>query len=228
MNGLTNISPEMTMSSQQIAEVVNSRHDKVKQSIERLAERGTIQLPPLGEVRNHLGQAVKVYNVNERDSYIVVAQLSPEFTAKLVDFWQAHRNKPVALPNFEDPIAAAEAWIEAKKEGRKAVLALEAAAPKIESYQHFIAARSENYNLNRAMKTIGAKPNLATRALRKRGVLFGTPATPAQYYRDKGYFTMLPVEDRNNPGKMRPQTFVTPKGLEWLRRRLPEIMGPAQ
>lgn len=45
-----------TMTSQEIADLVESRHDKVKQSIERLALRGTIQLPPLGEVKNHLGQ----------------------------------------------------------------------------------------------------------------------------------------------------------------------------
>lgn len=78
----------LTMSSQQISELVDSRHDKVKQSIERLAERGAIQLPPLGEVKNHLGQAVSVYEVCKRDSFVVVAQLSPEFTAALVDRWQ--------------------------------------------------------------------------------------------------------------------------------------------
>ena len=78
----------LTMSSQEIADLVGSRHDKVKQSIERLAERGTIQLPPLGGVKNHLGQTVAEYQVNKRDSYIVVAQLCPEFAAALVDRWQ--------------------------------------------------------------------------------------------------------------------------------------------
>lgn len=76
------------MSSQEIADLVDSRHDKVKQSIERLAIRGVIKLPPLGEVINHLGQTVSVYLVGKRDSYIIVAQLSPEFTARLVDRWQ--------------------------------------------------------------------------------------------------------------------------------------------
>lgn len=45
----------LTMTSQEIADLVESRHDKVKQSIERLAAGGMIQLPPLGEVRNHIG-----------------------------------------------------------------------------------------------------------------------------------------------------------------------------
>lgn len=77
-----------TMSSQEIADLVESRHDKVKQSIERLAARQVIQLPPMGEVKNHLGQTVNVYQLEKRDSYVVVAQLSPEFTARLVDRWQ--------------------------------------------------------------------------------------------------------------------------------------------
>lgn len=47
-----------TMSSLEIAELVESRHDKVRLSIQRLANRGVIQLPPMGEVKNHLGQRV--------------------------------------------------------------------------------------------------------------------------------------------------------------------------
>ncbi len=82
----------LTMSSREIAEMVGKRHDKVKQSIDRLADRGVIQLPPMGEVKNHLGQTVGEYvfsgEQGKRDSIIVVAQLSPEFTARLVDRWQ--------------------------------------------------------------------------------------------------------------------------------------------
>ena len=38
-----------TMSSKQIADVVNSRHDSVKRTIERLAEKGVISQPPLAD-----------------------------------------------------------------------------------------------------------------------------------------------------------------------------------
>lgn len=89
-----------TMSSKQIAEVVDSRHDSVKRTIERLAEKGVISFTPMVET-SHEGagaRPVEVYQVNERDSYIVVAQLCPEFTAKLVDYWQATKNTPQTLP----------------------------------------------------------------------------------------------------------------------------------
>lgn len=88
MSELMAVGQALTMSSQEIADLVESRHDNVKTAIERLAARGVIQLPALQEVRNHLGQAVSVYQLEKRDSYVVVAQLSPEFTARLVDRWQ--------------------------------------------------------------------------------------------------------------------------------------------
>ncbi len=77
-----------TMSSREIAELVNSRHDDVKRTIVRLAERGAIQLPPLADVKNHRRQTVSEYRIGKRDTYVIVAQLSPEFTAALVDRWQ--------------------------------------------------------------------------------------------------------------------------------------------
>lgn len=87
------------MSSREIAELVESRHDSVKRAIERLQEKGLIQLTPMVEVKNHLGQIVTEYQLIKRDTYVVVAQLSPEFTARLVDRWQELENqqKPTAL-----------------------------------------------------------------------------------------------------------------------------------
>lgn len=79
---------ELMMSSREISEMLESRHDKVKLSIDRLADRGVIQRPPVGEVKNHRGQTVTHYWIDKRDSYVIVAQLSPEFTARLVDRWQ--------------------------------------------------------------------------------------------------------------------------------------------
>ena len=78
---------QLTMSSQEISEILQSRHDSVKRAMLRLKEKDLIQLTPVVEV-NHKGQNVTSYTVNKRDSYIVVAQLSPEFTAILVDRWQ--------------------------------------------------------------------------------------------------------------------------------------------
>lgn len=217
----------ITMSSRDIADLIDARHDSVKRTMERLSDKGLISFSPMVET-SHDGpgsRPVTVYLVNKRDSYVVVAQMCPEFTARLVDRWQYLEERASGLPDFNDPIAAARAWIAAKEREQAVVKALEEAAPKVEGYDFFIGAKQENMNLQRSMKILGKSPNKAIKALRSKKVLFGTPATPTQYYRDQGYFVMLPVEDKNEKGKMRPQTFVTPKGLDWLRNRLPEFMG---
>lgn len=43
----------LSMTSIEISELTNSRHDSVKRSIERLANDGIIQLPPLVEVEKN-------------------------------------------------------------------------------------------------------------------------------------------------------------------------------
>ncbi len=79
----------VTMTSREIADLLESRHDKVKQSIDRLVTRGLIAKPPVGDgEKSSNGVVEQLYFVGKRDSYIVVAQLSPEFTAQLVDRWQ--------------------------------------------------------------------------------------------------------------------------------------------
>src|SRR5690606_22967955 len=73
---------EQSMDTLDISELVQSRHDKVKQSVERLAERGVITLPPMGE-KATAGRPTTFYvfsgEQGKLDSITVVAQLCPEF-----------------------------------------------------------------------------------------------------------------------------------------------------
>jgi phage regulator Rha-like protein len=127
----------LTMSSQEIADLVESRHDSVKRTIERLIERKAIGLTPLVEVKNGQGQTVSVYQLEKRDTYVVVAQLSPEFTAALVDRWQeleAKQAKPAELSRMDILKLAMEseqARIEA--EGKLAL-----AAPKVQFFDKVV------------------------------------------------------------------------------------------
>ncbi|MGO2334318.1 phage antirepressor KilAC domain-containing protein [Providencia sp.] len=127
----------LTMSSAEISDLVESRHDKVKQSIERLAARGVIQLPPLGEVKNHQNQTVQVYHLNKRDSYVVVAQLSPTFTAKLVDRWQELENQQLVPTTFSAALRLAADLEEQKQQLENKLVE---AAPKIEFVDRYVKA----------------------------------------------------------------------------------------
>lgn len=106
----------VTMSSREIAELVESNHADVRRSIERLAatvdgkgnpKTPVITLPPLAEVSNSGPgpKTISVYHLCKRDSLIVVAQLCPEFTARIIDRWQeleAAVNNPVT-PRVTSP-----------------------------------------------------------------------------------------------------------------------------
>ena len=110
------------MSSLEIAELVGSRHDKVKQSVERLVDRGVISQPPMGEVkvqRERRAETVSVYRFEgeqgKRDSYVVVAQLCPEFTARLVDRWQELEGQ-IAAPRELSRIELLQMALESEQE----------------------------------------------------------------------------------------------------------------
>ncbi|MCW9378074.1 Rha family transcriptional regulator [Klebsiella quasipneumoniae] len=103
MNNLITNKPSMT--SLEIAELVEKRHDNVKRTIVTLASKDVIRSPQIEVLEriNNLGFAVndEVYKFSDeegkRDSIIVVAQLSPEFTARLVDRWkelEEERSRP--------------------------------------------------------------------------------------------------------------------------------------
>ena len=106
MQQLTNINNAiLTMTSREMADLTEKRHDSVKRTIETLANNDTISHPQIvdGEKAAN-GVSEKIYLIGKRDSYIVVAQLSPEFTARLVDRWQeleAKQAAPVALSTMD-------------------------------------------------------------------------------------------------------------------------------
>jgi phage regulator Rha-like protein len=144
-------SNNLTMSSREIAELVESRHDSVKRTIERLSEQGLISFTPTVET-SHEGSGarpVEVYQVNKRDSYVVVAQLSPAFTARLVDRWQE-------LESMQAPkvpttyIEALQALLESEKAKQEAQqIASIAIATKAE-----IGSRREATAMNTARQAV--------------------------------------------------------------------------
>ncbi len=147
MNILTQ-STDTKMTSQQIADLVGSRHDTVKKSIERLAtdkpnKPAVIQLPPMTEVKQNQSlspnskTAVYVFSGEQGrlDSIVVVAQLSPEFTAALVKRWDELErgvSQPV-VPEIELPkdyLSALKALVSSEEEKQVIGEQLAIAAPK--------------------------------------------------------------------------------------------------
>lgn len=215
----------LTMSSREIAELVEKRHDNVKRTIEALAERGVIVQPQIEDEQDTdaMGRqrTTSVFRLEKRDTYIVVAQLSPEFTARLVDRWQeleAQAARP-ALPDFADPVAAARAWADEREQVLKSQKQIAAMSPKVEAFDALMNADGL-YGLQNAARAIGARPNKFVQWLKQTYLFYqGSALVPRITYIQSGVFEVKTtvVDD-----KARPTTFVTPKGVEYLRKRVPQ------
>ncbi|EPU8096983.1 Rha family transcriptional regulator, partial [Escherichia coli] len=105
-----------SMTSVEIAELVGSRPDSVKRTIETLAKKGIIQFPQTVEIENKQSLGPRRFSSayvfegerGKRDSIIVVAQLCPEFTARLVDRWR-ELEEQIRKPMSEIEMVAAMA-----------------------------------------------------------------------------------------------------------------------
>lgn len=79
---------QVTMTSREIADLTGKRHDNVMQVISSLIT-AQILTPEIQEsIFKHRGNEYKQWVLNKRDSLVLVARLSPEFTAAVVDRWQ--------------------------------------------------------------------------------------------------------------------------------------------
>lgn len=215
MNHMTMAEFTPTMTSREIAELVESRHDKVKQSIERLVERKLIDAPPMGEYLDTLGRSAGEYRLCKRDSYVVVAQLSPEFTARLVDRWQELEN--AAAPRLPQTFAQALRLAAEQAEVIESqALALAAAQPAIQMVERYVEAKSSKC-LSDVAKILGQKPRAFIARLAADDVIFKRSGSwvPFQHHIDVGRFT---VKTGESNGHAYHQTRVEPAGIEWLAR----------
>lgn len=212
------------MTSREIAELVESRHDSVKRTIERLAETGVIQLPPLVDVRNGQGQNVAEYRIEKRDSYVIVAQLSPEFTARLVDRWQeleaaAAQLRPAELSRMD----LLKLALAAESERLMLVARVAADAPKVAFAE---AVRNVNglCSLEEIAKTLGWGRNRFIAALKEAKVL-QVSRIPYQKYIERGYFEVVeksPWVDSQGASHPSFTTMVTGAGQVWLAKNFPK------
>lgn len=162
-------STAIRMTSQEIADLVQVRHDNVKRSVERLAESGVIQCPPTEDIKNHQNRDMQVYvfegEQGKRNTMILVAQLSPQFLGTVVDRWLELEKQVIEMvrPSYmiEDPVARAKKWIEeqtAKQEAEAKLLeaakAIEVMKPTVDAYD-LIAGKKGSMCFQDAYKFLG-------------------------------------------------------------------------
>ena len=195
------LSKERTMSSIEISELVESRHDSVKRTIERLIKSGAISEPPLVDgVKFANGTVQKHYSISKRDSYVIVAQLSPQFTAALVDRWQElEKGQKLKLP---------QSFSEALQLAANQAKQLEDQAPKIEVYNR-LADRKNDVSTTTLSKQLGISATKLNKWMRVNGIKFASKDMPISKYAE--WFNVVSDVSEHN-GHEFTQCLITPKG----------------
>lgn len=214
---------EQSMTSLDISELVDSEHPHVRTSIERLAKRGVIQLPPMRKVENNQSLSPNKYtNVyvftgeqGKLDSITVVAQLCPEFTAAIVKRWYELEGKNRELSRMEILQMALES------EQQKLVLQqqLEIQAPKVAFVDKYVAGNG-NKTFRQVAKLLQIKEYKFREFLESNRIMYKLNGewTAYQNHVDAKRF---PVKTGvSDSGHTFNHALFTPKGIEWIAGEL--------
>ena len=209
---------EQSMTSLEIAELVEKRHDNVKRTIQTLVERRVIALPHFEE-KATAGRPIGFFTFKgekgKRDSIIVVAQLYPEFTARLVDRWAELEGKNRELSKMEILQMALES------EQQKLVLQqqLEIQAPKVAFVDKYVAGNG-NKTFRQVTKLLGANERKFRDFLKKEKIMYKLNGewTAYQNHVDaKRFHVKTGVSDSGHAFN---HALFTPKGIEWIAGEL--------
>mgnify|MGYP003442399484 FL=1 len=218
----------ITMSSREIAELVNQRHDNVKRTIETLGTKGVISHPQIEDGQKSANGVVeKIYQLGKRDSLIVVAQLCPEFTAKIVDRWQELEAQQTIDPMkiLNDPAAMRGLLLGYTEKVLSLELTVATQAPKVEAFDR-IAEADGCLGLQEAGKALQQKPNKFIGWLREKGWIYRRAGSKNNLGHaekvNSGYVkhTVKTIDLPDGAQKVCEQAMITPKGLAKLAMML--------
>ncbi|XBS71137.1 phage antirepressor KilAC domain-containing protein [Acerihabitans sp. KWT182] len=202
------------MSSREIAALVQSKHGDVKRSAERLAAAGIFSAPLAHTpwISEQNGLTYYEYHFNKRDSLVLVARLSPEFTAAVVDRWQ-ELEKQITVPQSLPEALRLAADLAEEKQKLESQLSI--AAPKAEFVDRYVTARG-SMGFRQVAKLLNAKEPEFRMFLIERNIMYrlGGTLAPHHQYTAAGRFEVKTGTSENNYAFS--QARFTAKGVKWI------------
>lgn len=217
------ISPTLTMSSREIAELTGKEHKNVIRTIKDLlaAEILDAQIEPLKF--EYRGQWFDYYELKKRDSLILVARLSPEFTAHIVDRWQELEcQSKQHNVDINNPHALRKALLEYTEQ----VIELEHKNTGLEKSIKVITQTNHGVKFQQACKLLNIKRSVLADWLSKHGWdrRLNNARASTHYSQERGYCETK-YEERTRikaNGELgsysQIEFFILPKGMEVLAK----------
>ncbi|WP_018699890.1 Rha family transcriptional regulator [Amorphus coralli] len=127
----------LTMSSREIAELCETRHNQVVETIRRLMAAGVLResrkttrrVQPEGG-----GRPMDVYDLTKRDTLVVVSGYRDDLRARIIDRWMELESRPAV--DLDNPAQLRALLLDYSDKMIALEADLQAALPKVEAYEH--------------------------------------------------------------------------------------------
>ena len=224
------ILPSQQMLSSDIALITNIRLDSVKRTIERLAERRVITLPPTVEKPTAGCTSTEYVFSGEQgkvDSITVVAQLCPEFTAAIVKRWYELEQQTPAF-DINNPQHLLQAIEVQAKQNLRLTAENKTLSQAIETITH----TEHGVKFQQACKILNVKQQVLAEWLRKHNwdrylnnARASTYYSESRGYCETKYSLKEGVKSSGQPySYTQTEFFILPKGMQILAKRFGESL----
>lgn len=204
-----------TMSSREIAELVEARHNDVVATIERLFVKGLLRSSRKTRREDTGGRPIEVYDLIERDSHLVVSGYSDEHRARVIDRWQELEAQAApAVPQTMAQALRLAADQAEQLDAQREQLAL--AAPKVEYVDRYVAANG-SMGFRQVAKLLQANEHEFRAWLQDAKIMYRLGGEWAAYQNhiEAGRFLVRSGVATANDHAFNTTKF-TPKGVEWV------------
>lgn len=175
------------MSSREIADLVEARHNDVLITIERLFAKGLLRSSRISRREATGGRPIEVYDLTERDTHLVVAGYSDEHRAKVIDRWQELESQSIQ-PQQLSTLEILQIALESEKARVLLTVEVEAQAKKIDHLENLFKEGMSHVQFCKGLN--GVNVMQVGHFLERRNWLYnesksGTRYRVAAYARDK-------------------------------------------
>lgn len=163
MNAIINATGEQTMSSREIAELCEKRHDHVMRDIRDMLTQlhGEGGLPKFGDTyrNDQNGQTYPIFNLPKRETLILVSGYNLAVRAKIIDRWQEleARERPDPMVALNDPATMRGLLLSYSEKVMELETANAELTPKAEALDR-IATADGSLNITAAAKALQVRP----------------------------------------------------------------------
>lgn len=206
--------PTASMSSRELAELIGIPHGEVTRLIKSLETGRSLSQPLRAVEYRREDKTCREYHLNKRDSLMVIARLSPSYTALALDRWH-ERELQHNLPDFTNPAAAARAWAEEYERRQQLELRVAMIAPKADFFDQYVVVH-EAMGFRQVCKLLKVKEPDFRQFLLERQIMYrlGGVLTPHRQHLDAGRFEMHTGTSESRHAFS--QSRFTVKGVKWI------------